>query len=150
MTIGGIGRQGIVAGQPTSSVASVTAPSEGGCMGSVAMSSTVLGAPAGWVPLPHFTWALTHMGSPQARLRPFPTSPPAFCTHPSSWNCVLWLSRWSACLQTPVQALTHSTNMQPVVFPLKHSARPQGTGQASRSTQFHAVRNRGVRHVNGS
>lgn len=49
-------------------------------------------------------------------------------------------------VQTPVQALTHSTNMQPVVLPPKHSARPQDTAQASRATHSQAVRNRGVRH----
>lgn len=138
MAIGGIGGgQSIVAGQPTSSVASVTAPSEGGCMQSVPMSSSLV-APAGWAPLPHFTRAPAHMGSPPSKVKIFPHLTP----------CLLHriLRHGIPCFGCPggqlaadsflfKHSFTQHTCSQPMVHSGKRSARPQDVGEARRTTQ---------------
>lgn len=90
------GKRGIVAGQPTSSVALVTAPPEGDCMQSVPMSSSP--GSTSWLGVPP-----AHMGGPQARLRDsFPlhllSSAPSFSTESrllsthsfTQQTCSLW------------------------------------------------------------
>lgn len=62
------GGQDIVAGQPTSSVASVTAPSEGGCMQSVPMSSSLRST--SWLgPPPPFHMASYTHGKPPSKAK---------------------------------------------------------------------------------
>lgn len=99
------------------------------------------------LPPPCFTRPPAHMGGPQARLQPFPSAPPAFCTilqhrsiccaHPGSPLASRLLFILSFTQQTCTLWCLHC----------KDSARSQDTGKSGRVTQFQAVTSRVVRQV---